>query len=264
MRSPRAIELTGPPRLWRSVSLEGLALAVVALVAGLPWAGRDPRPEPRAPEPPKQEVRRIRVIQLPRPPPARSEPRPAHRAAPVETVRSQPPRNPATAPQKGALEPRARIAVDAQAVQGIRLRVLVPRIPGDLAAHLRNSGGCMVVSRLSGGSAEVLSVLGLQGERAIEVPGAPCAGVPRLIRDGGLNAALGDPVGRARASLPPGERGDELGLQVLLAPGLHEVAHYALRARFGAIPEDQMARRAAETGYELTCFAEPTGSLRCQ
>ncbi|TMB02087.1 MAG: hypothetical protein E6J64_18010 [Deltaproteobacteria bacterium] len=149
-------------------------------------------------------------------------------------------------------------------MQGIRLRVLVPRIPGDLAAHLRNSGGCMVVSRLSGGSAEVLSVLGLQGERAIEVPGAPCAGVPRLIRDGGLNAALGDPVGRARASLPPGERGDELGLQVLLAPGLHEVAHYALRARFGAIPEDQMARRAAETGYELTCFAEPTGSLRCR
>ena len=59
MRSPRAIELTGPPRLWRSVSLEGLALAVVTLVAGLPWAGRDPRPEPRAPEPPKQEVKSV-------------------------------------------------------------------------------------------------------------------------------------------------------------------------------------------------------------
>ena len=122
----------------------------------------------------------------------------------------------------------------------------------------------MVVSRLSGGGAEVISVLGLEGERAVEVPGAPCAGVPRLIRDGGLNAALGDPVGRARASLPPEERGDQLGLQVLLTPGLHEVAQYALRARFGAIPEDQMARRAAETGYELTCFAEPTGALRCQ
>src|SRR5207253_9377839 len=217
-----AMSLAGLRRPWRSVSLEGLALVAVALVASLPWAGRDTRPEPKPPEPAKQEVRRIRVIQLPRPPPARSEPRPAPRAAPVETVRSQPPRTPATAPQKSAPEqPRARIAVDAQAVQGIRLRVLVPRIPGDLAAHLRNSGGCMVVSRLSGGSAEVLSVLGLQGERAIEVPGAPCAGVPRLIRDGGLNAALGDPVGRARASLPPGERGDELGLQVLLAPGLH-------------------------------------------
>jgi hypothetical protein len=88
--------------------------------------------------------------------------------------------------------------------------------------------------------------------------------VPRLIRDGGLNAALGDPVGRARASLPPGERSDELGLQILLTPGLHEVARYALRARFGPIPEEQMALRAAEAGYELTCFAEPTGSLRCQ
>jgi hypothetical protein len=174
------------------------------------------------------------------------------------------PKAPAPAPQKSAPEQRARIAVDAQAVQGIRLRVLVPRTPGELAAHLRNSGGCMVVSRLSGGTAEVLSVLGVDGERAIELPGAPCAGVPRLLRDAGLNAALGDPVGRARASLPRAERGDELALQVLLNPGLHEVAQYALRARFGPMPEEQMARRAAETGYELTCFAEPTGSLRCQ
>jgi hypothetical protein len=122
----------------------------------------------------------------------------------------------------------------------------------------------MVISRLSGGAAEVISVLGLEGGRAFEVSGAPCAGVPRLIRDAGLNAALGDPVGRARASLPLEERGDELGLQVLLTPGLQEVAQSALRARFGPIPEEQMARRAAETGYELTCFAEPAGSLRCQ
>jgi len=171
---------------------------------------------------------------------------------------------PAPPPQKSAPEQRTRIAVDAQAVQGIRLRVLVPRTPGELAAHLRNSGGCMVVSRLSGGTAEVLSVLGVDGERAVELAGAPCAGVPRLLRDGGLNAALGDPVGRARASLPRAERGDELALQVLLNPGLHEVAQYALRAHFGPMPEEQMARRAAETGYELTCFAEPTGSLRCQ
>jgi hypothetical protein len=55
-----------------------------------------------------------------------------------------------------------------------------------------------------------------------------------------------------------------VALQVLLTPGLHQVAQYALRARFGPIPEEQMARRAAETGYELTCFAEPTGSLRCR
>jgi len=238
-------------------------LAAVAVIAGLPWAGGDARPPPKPPEPPKQEMRRIRVVQLPRPPPARSEARSAPRAAQKEAVRPVPPAAP-PAPQKTAPERRTRIAVDAEAVEGIHLRVLVPRTPSDLAAHLRKSGGCMVVSRLSGGGAEVISVLGLEGERAIEVPGAPCAGVPRLIRDGGLNAALGDPVGRARASLPPGERGDQLGLQVLLAPGLHDVAQYALRARFGPIPEDQMARRAAETGYELTCFAEPTGALRCQ
>jgi len=258
MRTPRAAEFPGPPRLWRSVCLQGLALAALAVVAGLPWAGRDSRPEMPPAEPAKQEVRRIRVVRLPRPPSVRSEPRPAPRAAAAAA------RTAAPAPQKIAPEPRTRIAVDAQAVQGIRLRVLVPRTPGDLAAHLRNSGGCMVVSRLTGGSAEVLSVLGLDGERAIEVPGAPCAGVPRLLRDGGLNAALGDPVGRARASLPGAERGDEVALQVLLAPGLNEIAHYALRARFGPIPEEQMARRAAETGYELTCFAEPTGSLRCR
>jgi hypothetical protein len=243
--------------------LQGLALAAVAVIAGLPRAGRDAPSEPKRPEPPKQETRRIRVVQLPRPPPARSEARPAPRAAQKELARPAPPAA-APAPQNIAPERRTRIAVDAQAVQGIRLRVLVPRTPGDLAAHLRKSGGCMVVSRLSGGGAEVISVLGFEGERAIEVPGAPCAGVPRLIRDGGLNVALGDPVGRARASLGPGERGDQLGLQVLLTPGLHEVAQYALRARFGAIPEDEMARRAAETGYELTCFAEPTGALRCQ
>ena len=122
----------------------------------------------------------------------------------------------------------------------------------------------MVVSRLHEGSAEVLSVLGLEGARAVEVPGAPCLGVPRLLRDAGLNAALGDPLGQARASLPPAERSEELGLQVLLAPRLVEVAQSALRARFGPIPEEQMARRAAESGYELTCFAEPAGTLRCQ
>jgi hypothetical protein len=25
-----------------------------------------------------------------------------------------------------------------------------------------------------------------------------------------------------------------------------------------------MGRRAAESGYELTCFAEPAGALRCE
>jgi hypothetical protein len=153
-----------------------------------------------------------------------------------------------------------RIAADSTAVHGVRLRVLVPRSPEDLAAHLRNSGGCMVVSRLNGGGAEVLSVLRLDGRRAVELPGPPCDGVPRLLRDAGLNDALGDPLGRARAAAP----GEDLVLQVLLTPRLPDLAQYALRARFGPIPEEEMARRAAESGYELTCFAEPAGSMRCQ
>jgi hypothetical protein len=153
-----------------------------------------------------------------------------------------------------------RIAADSTAVHGVRLRVLVPRSPEDLAAHLRNSGGCMVVSRLNGGEAEVLSVLRLDGRRAVELPGPPCDGVPRLLRDAGLNDALGDPLGRARAAAP----GEDLVLQVLLTPRLPDLAGYALRARFGPIPEEEMARRAAESGYELTCFAEPAGSMRCQ
>jgi hypothetical protein len=153
-----------------------------------------------------------------------------------------------------------RIAADSTAMHGVRMRVLVPRSPGELAAHLRTSGACLVVSRLSGGSAEVLSVLAIDGQRAVELPGPPCAGVPRLLRDPALNAALGDPLGRARAQSP----GDELVLQILLSPGLHETAQAALRARFGAIGEDEMGRRAAESGYELTCFAEPAGPLRCE
>ena len=145
-------------------------------------------------------------------------------------------------------------------MHGVRMRVLVPRSPGELASHLRNSGGCLVVSRLAGGSAEVLSVLALDAERVVEMAGPPCAGVPRLLRDANLNAALGDPLGRARAASP----GDEVVLQIILSPGLHETARSALLARFGAISDEEMGRRAAESGYELTCFAEPAGALRCQ
>jgi hypothetical protein len=158
------------------------------------------------------------------------------------------------------LPPLTRIAADSTAVHGVRMRVLVPRSPADLAAHLRNSGGCLVVSRLSGGSAEVLSVLSLDGQRATATTAPPCAGAPRLLRDAALNDALGDPLGRARAQSP----GEELVLQVLLSPGLYQIAQAALRARFGAVGEEEMARQAAESGYELTCFAEPAGPLRCQ
>jgi len=85
-----------------------------------------------------------------------------------------------------------------------------------------------------------------------------------LLRDAALNEALGDPLGEVRASLPAHERAGELVLQVLLTPSLHDGAREALQARFGAISEAEMGRRAAAEGYELTCFAEPAGELRCQ
>ena len=38
----------------------------------------------------------------------------------------------------------------------------------------------------------------------------------------------------------------------------------ALRARFGPVSEEEMGRQAAEQGYQLTCFAEPAGAVRCE
>ena len=140
------------------------------------------------------------------------------------------------------------------------MRVLVPRDASELASHLRNSGGCLVVSKLIGGGAEVVSVLGIDGMRAVERPGPPCNGVPRLLREGALNAALGDPLGRARAQNP----GEDMVLQVLLANDLHAAAQSALRARFGAVSEQEMGRLAEQQGYQLTCFAEPLGRIGCQ
>jgi hypothetical protein len=254
MHSLPAIEGAEPPRLVRAVCFQLLALAGAALLAALPWSRSRKAPEERAPEP-KKEERRIRIVQLPRPQP------PPQAPAPVAPAPKLVPPRPATArqaPAPAAPQPLARIAADSTSVHGVRMRVLVPRSPGDLARHLRNSGGCLVVSRLDGGGAEVLSVLAIDGSRAVETGGPPCAGVPRLLRDAALNAALGDPLGRVGAG------GGEVVLQVLLTPSLHESARSALQARFGAVSEEEMGRRAAETGYELTCFAEPAGPLRCE
>ena len=255
MYSLAAVEDVEPPRLARAVSLQVLALAGAALIAALPWPRRERAPAPQPPEP-KKEERRIRVVQLPRPVPApKVEPAPPRPQPPAAKPAPPPPR--AAAATAPAL---ARIAADSTAMHGVRMRVLVPRNPGELAAHLRNSGGCLVVSRLAGEGAEVLSVLALDGQRVVEMSGPPCAGVPRLVRDAALNAALGDPLGRARAASP----GDEVVLQVILSPGLHDTARSALRVRFGPVSEEEMGRRAAESGYELTCFAEPAGALRCE
>jgi len=249
-----------PPRLGRSVLIQLLALAAGAVASELPWARKNALPQP-PPPPPHKEERRIRVVRIERPPPP-----PPKTAAPAPE-KSAPPKAtpPKPAPQKPApkkVDPPAptRIAADSTAIHGVRMRVLVPRRADELAAHLRNSGGCLVVSRLSGGSAEVVSVLGIDGMRAVERPGPPCNGVPRLLREGALNEALGDPLGRARAA----NAGEELVLQVLLNDRLHHAAQSALRARFGAVSEQEMGRLAAQSGYELTCFAEPSGSVRCE
>src|SRR5919201_3188194 len=261
MHSLAAVEDVEPPRLARAVSLQVLALAGAALIAALPWPRRERAPAPQPPEP-KKEERRIRVVQLPRPVPApKVEPAPPRPQPPAAKPAPPPPRAAAAAATAPAPAPAlARIAADSTAMHGVRMRVLVPRNPGELAAHLRNSGGCLVVSRLAGEGAEVLSVLALDGQRVVEMSGPPCAGVPRLVRDAALNAALGDPLGRARAASP----GDEVVLQVILSPGLHDTARSALRVRFGPVSEEEMGRRAAESGYELTCLAEPAGALRCE
>ena len=302
-----------PPRLLRSVLLQLGAIAAVALLLELPWRKTPSAADPPQRKPAKAE-KRIRVVQLPKPPApkvAKVEPPkpkvepPKPKVEPPKVAKVEPPKPPPPQPKveppppKVAVRPpkprpakpqkiaraapsavlprsppiserpqpqpqRQLIAADATAVQGVRLRVLVPRDPVSLAQHLRGSGGCLVVSRLAGGSAEVLSVLSLDGRLGRQTSSPPCDGVPRLLRDAALNDALGDPLGGVRATLPPAERSDQLVLQVLLTPSLHDGAREALLARFGAIPEAEMGRRAAAEGYELTCFAEPAGQLRCQ
>ena len=268
MHSLPAIEGAAPPRLARAVCLQMLALTGIALLLSIPRARvADPSPVP-APQPQKRAERKIRIVQLPKPPPPPPAPQKAQ-PTPAKPVTQPPARHAAARPQPAAAPPApatpaplalARIAADSTAVNGVRMRVLVPRSPGELGAHLRHSGGCLVVSRLSGGAAEVISVLSLEAGLAVDSAGPPCSGVPRLLRDPALNAALGDPLGRARAASP----GDEVVLQVLLSPALHDTAQSALRARFGDVSEEEMGRRAAESGYELTCFAEPAGALRCE
>lgn len=263
----------------RSVLLQILVLAAGAMASELPWRRR--APEPVAQKAPEKLERRIRVVRIEKPPaPRPPAPKPpeklaeAPKPAPPQLTKEKelPIRKPLTLskslpirkeltkskplaaqpPEKPQVLAPQRIAADSTAVHGVRLRVLIPRSADDLAAHLRNSGGCLVVSRLVGGEAEVVSTVTSEGP--------PCSGVPRLVRDASLNAALGDPIGRARAQNP----GDELVLQVLLSPSLHASTQAALRQRFGDVPDDEMGRRAAESGYELTCFAEPSGSIRCQ
>src|SRR5438309_1682393 len=99
------------------------------------------------------------------------------------------------------------------------------------------------------------------GEKDPHRAAAPAAGrSPAAATGRGEPGRPASPLSPARAASP----GDEVVLQIILSPGLHETARSALLARFGAISDEEMGRRAAESGYELTCFAEPAGALRCQ
>src|SRR3954470_4286404 len=167
MRSQRLAE---PPRLLRSVAILAGALCAIALIVGLPWMSRHRVPEPRpAPKPVQPEKeRRIRVVRIPKPQRVRTEtPKPAPPPKEPPRAAPKPPPPPRPAQQMQAArppepaprlqeQPIAHIAADSTAVKGVPLHVLVPRSPAELAAHLRNSGGCMVVSRLTGDGAEVL------------------------------------------------------------------------------------------------------------
>ena len=278
MRSQRLAE---PPRLLRSVAILAAGLCALALLAGLPWLSRARLPEPwPAPKPVQQEKeRRIRVVRISKPQPVRTEtpqpktapapppkeppraaPRPPPAPRPPEQMQAAaPPRDP---PPRPAQHPIAPAAPELTAVKGVPLHILVPETPALLASHLRNSGGCLVVSRLSGDDDDgVLSVFTVQGSSLVEVHGQqPCAGVPRRLSDT-LNAALGDLVGRVRSQFPG--RGN-LFLQAYLSPTLPDRAQSTLAARFGPIAQEEMARKAAQAGYELKCYAEPTGVIRCE
>jgi hypothetical protein len=267
MHSQRLAE---PPRLLRSVAVLAVSLCAIAVLAGLPWLSRqrahEPQPVPKPVQPEKE--RRIRVVRIPKPQPVRTEaPKPAATPPPKQPPRAAPrPPPPRPAPQQmQAAEPKApphpiaQVAPDVKAVRGVTLHIFVPSSPDELADHLRNSGGCLVVSRLSGDDAGVLKVFGIQGSRAVETSESPCSGIPRKL-NASLNAALGDPLGRVRAEMG----GGDLALQVYLSPVLHQRAEYALVARFGAVSQEEMAQRAAESGYELSCRAEASGTVSCQ
>jgi hypothetical protein len=276
------LRVAEPPRLLRSVAIEAGALCAVAILAGVPWVSRHAAkaPDP-APKPVQQhKEQRIRVIRIPRPEPVRMEtPKPPPR--PKEPQRATPnpppprvaPPPPRMAPPKemqAAARPQpapvarparqpVQIAPDVTAVQGVRIRTYVPASPVELAAHLRNTGGCLVVANLGPEGGDFVTSLEIEGSRAVETSDPLCSGAPKTLVDPALNARLGDPLGRVRAEYGPGN----YVLEAILTPRLYDRAHAALVARFGPVSEEEMGRRAAESGYELKCYAEEDGP-RCE
>ena len=154
-------------------------------------------------------------------------------------------------------------SVEKDEVEGVPLRVLVPRSPRALAHHLMASGGCLVVSRLFSGRSEVVAVFSVEGGSARLVDRAPCHGIPRILRDQDILDALGDPLRQVRQMLG-GHAPEHLVVQLILTPLLEETARRASRRALGALPVEQLARRARETGYAIRCLALSDGGMDCR
>jgi hypothetical protein len=207
-----------------------------------------PRPPPPAPKaPPPKEPQRV----APKPPPPTLPPKAMQAAARPEPA---PPR-PEPAPPRQPVQ----IAPDLTSVKGVRVVTYVKDVPAQLAAHLRNSGGCLVVGSVGPEGTEFVTSLEIDGDRAVESSAPMCSGAPKTLSPT-INAALGDPLGRVRAEYGPGN----YHLQAILNPSLYDRAHAALAARFGPVSEEEMGRQAEETGYQVRCYAEPGGLIRCE
>lgn len=223
------------------------------------------RPLPSSPSSPQPD----RSAPAPHPRHARSTLSAARTALSAKPVRRSVP-SPKSAPVRRAKRTTAkRSTASASAplqrddVEGVPLRVLVPRSAGALSSHLAASGGCLVVSRLEGRRAEVVGVFAVVGGTARLVSRAPCSGVPRILADSRTLEALGDPVGQVRRRL--GARAPmRLVVQLILTPDLEGAAKRASRRALGVAAPRQMAERARARGYAIRCLARPDGGIECR
>ena len=199
-----------------------------------------PREQPKH-EPPREQPKHEPPREQPKPQPPREQPQPQREAPSVR---------PAPSP----------VVAEIADVGGVPLRVLVPSSPDELEHYLRRSASCLLVSRMAGDRAEVIAAYELTGGRAQPSARPPCQGVPRVIRDRALIAALGDPIALTRAQYAAG---GELIMQIVLPPALLAQADRAARRRLGDAPDKELARRAAAASYEIRCYAKTDGTLAC-
>ena len=225
-----------------------------------------PAPRPRPKAPPKPRPRRST---RPQSPPRAPAPPPKPHGRPRSRPRSPGRQPPAATRRTGSVAalrspPPTRLAADTRHVAGVALRVFIPSSPHALQSHLRRGGGCLLVSRLHSNAAEALASLRLADGRAHLIPPRPCQGVPRILRDPTLNAALGDPLGQIRTQLAArGQPTTNLVLQAILSPTLDTAARAALHRHYGPGTDAQVAQRANAAGHSLRCYAHTNGSLTC-